>query len=191
VRYSSFRSFVVAAGLATLASTAVPAQAPVPATDPFTSATREYSLMHRRIEETLRPLVVTASPAELLANVNALGDAIRLERADRQQGDLFTPQLSEELRRTIASALAAKGLSPADLATDEVPEGIDRRLLVLRVGGPVPWVVGTNMLTCTLDVLPPLPPELQYRFVFRDLVLVDVHANVIVDFLPEALAARE
>jgi len=37
-------------------------------------------------------------------------------------------------------------------------------------------------------VLPALPPELQYRMVGRDLVLVDVHASLIVDILPQALA---
>jgi hypothetical protein len=47
------------------------------------------------------------------------------------------------------------------------------------------------MLSCVLNVLPALPPELQYRFLFRDLALIDVHANLIVDILPEALAATE
>ena len=34
---------------------------------------------------------------------------------------------------------------------------------------------------------PALPPELAYRFVGRDLVLVDVHANLVVDILDLAL----
>jgi hypothetical protein len=38
-----------------------------------------------------------------------------------------------------------------------------------------------------LASLPPLPPEVQYRFIGRSLVLWDVHANLIVDFLPGAL----
>ena len=39
--------------------------------------------------------------------------------------------------------------------------------------------------------VPPLPRELQYRFLFRDLALVDVHANLVVDILPDALGATE
>jgi hypothetical protein len=39
-----------------------------------------------------------------------------------------------------------------------------------------------------LDVLPRLPEELEYRFVGRDLILRDVKANLIVDFIPGILA---
>jgi hypothetical protein len=39
-----------------------------------------------------------------------------------------------------------------------------------------------------LAVLPPLPDELQYRFMSHDLILWDVHANLIVDFITGALS---
>jgi hypothetical protein len=38
-----------------------------------------------------------------------------------------------------------------------------------------------------LQELPPLPEELAYRIVGRDLVLVDSKANLVVDLLHEAL----
>ena len=38
-----------------------------------------------------------------------------------------------------------------------------------------------------LASLPPLPPELQYRFVGRDLILWDMHAGLIVDFVANAI----
>ena len=41
-----------------------------------------------------------------------------------------------------------------------------------------------------LHVLPPLPDELQYRLVDRDLVLIDMHADLVVDILPGALPDR-
>jgi hypothetical protein len=40
-----------------------------------------------------------------------------------------------------------------------------------------------------LRVLPELPAELEYRFSDRDLVLIDGHANVVVDILENALPA--
>ena len=43
------------------------------------------------------------------------------------------------------------------------------------------------MPTCLLAALPPLSPELQYRFVGRDLILWDVHAGLIVDFVTNAI----
>ena len=38
--------------------------------------------------------------------------------------------------------------------------------------------------------LPSLPTELEYRFVNRDIVLWDVHADLVVDIIPNALPAR-
>jgi len=38
-----------------------------------------------------------------------------------------------------------------------------------------------------LEALPPLPVELQYRFIGRDLLLVDVEADLVIDILPNAL----
>jgi hypothetical protein len=43
------------------------------------------------------------------------------------------------------------------------------------------------MTWCLLDVLPALPEGLQFRFVARDLVLVDIDADLVVDVLPDAL----
>ena len=182
---------LMAAGLVLLAAPSAIGQSTPTADEKFITATRNYALMHRRIEQSLGPIQITAVAADLLANVNAMAAAIRMERAGARQGDLFTPELSVVLRIRIADALAAHGLVPADLAADEIPEGINRQSLMLRVGGPVPWAVGSTMLSCVLDVLPALPPELQYRFVFRDLALVDVHANIVVDILPGALADTE
>jgi hypothetical protein len=38
-----------------------------------------------------------------------------------------------------------------------------------------------------LSNLPKLPPELEYRIVGQELVLLDTKANLIVDLLPDAL----
>jgi hypothetical protein len=38
-----------------------------------------------------------------------------------------------------------------------------------------------------LAALPRLPPGLEYRFINRDLVLRDLDANLIIDFVPEAI----
>ena len=158
---SAWKPFL-AAVLATLATaTSVPAQTRS-AMETFVEATREYALTHRRVEQGMGPQVVTASPADLLGHVNALGEAIRRERVRASQGDVFTVAVSNELRARIAKVMESRGLSAADLATDEIPEGIDRRSLVVRVGGPFPWAVGSTMLGLILDVLPALPPELQY-----------------------------
>lgn len=183
---------MVAACLAVIAGALAPghAQAPAPS-DAFVAAAADYAALHRRIEHTLGGIKVTAVPADIIENVTAMSKALRAERSGARQGDLFTPAVAAELRRRIAEALTAQQLTPADLATDEIPEGIDRKSLVLSVGGPFPWLVGSTVLPSVIEALPPLPPELQYRLVFRDLALVDVHANMVVDILPDALPATQ
>ena len=93
----------------------------------FSIDTRSYAAMHRRVEQRLGPLVVTASPGDLVRKVAAIGDAIRAERATARQGDLFSPDLADLVRARLADAMRQHNLVAADLATDEVPEGFDRR----------------------------------------------------------------
>jgi hypothetical protein len=48
------------------------------------------------------------------------------------------------------------------------------------------WAQGSFMPAFVLELLPPLPAELEYRFAGRDLVLIDVHAGLVVDILAGA-----
>lgn len=154
----------------------------------FIQATRDYAWLHRRIESTLAPLEVTAEPGAIHRAIQEMAAAMRAARYDAQPGDLFTPALAPELRVRIARALVSHGYTPDDVRAAERAEGVDPSLVPLRVNGAFPWVHGTAMFPCVLQALPPLPPELQYRIVGDTLVLVDVHASLIVDLLPSALA---
>jgi hypothetical protein len=52
------------------------------------------------------------------------------------------------------------------------------------------YPTATSMATMPgqlLEVLPPVPKELEYRFVGRSLVLRDRDAALVVDYLPDAL----
>ena len=42
-----------------------------------------------------------------------------------------------------------------------------------------------------LLALPALPEELQYRFMHRALILWDVHAELIVDFIPDVIPLKQ
>jgi hypothetical protein len=154
----------------------------------FTQATRDYAWLHRRLENTLEPMEVTADPAAIHRAIQELAAAIRAARPDAAQGDLFTPALAPELRARMARALASHGYTPADVRAAERADGVDPAMVALRVNGAFPWVYGTAMFPCVLQALPALPPELQYRIVGDTLVLVDVHASLIVDLLPGVLA---
>jgi hypothetical protein len=154
----------------------------------FARAAEDYAFMHRRLERRLPALEVNANPETVRRAIDTMAAAVRVARADAKPGDLFNPRAQAAIRVRIAEALRTHGLTPIDVRAAELAEGIDPAGVALQVNGTFPWAIGTAMVPCILEALPPLPPELQYRLVGRDLVLIDVHAGLIVDILREALA---
>jgi hypothetical protein len=67
----------------------------------------------------------------------------------------------------------------------------DTEAAVVEVNGQLHWNSGPMIWNPVLSHLPELPPELEYRFVGRDLVLVDVLGSVVVDVLRESLPISE
>jgi hypothetical protein len=153
----------------------------------FLQAVDDYVQMHRRLERQLPPLEVNANPETIRRAVDAMAAAVRAERRDAARGDLFNPAARAAIRSRIADALSWNGLTADDVLEAERAAGVDPRTVLLHVNGAFPWAIGSAMFPCVTTALPPLPPELQYRVVGRDLVLIDLHANLIVDILPFAL----
>lgn len=154
----------------------------------FMRAAEAYTFMHRQIERRLPAMEVNANPETIRAAIDAMAAAVRAARPDAKPGDLFTAPVQGAIRERINRALRTHGLTPADVLEAERAEGIDTGAVTLRVNGAFPWTVSTAMFPCIIEVLPSVPPELQYRLVGRDLVLIDVHASLVVDILPLALA---
>ena len=178
---------------ALLIATAGSIGAQVPVTDDeavqqFQQAADEYVLMHRYLERQLPPLTVTADVATLHQAIAAMAAAMRMARPDAQPGELFSPAVADVLRYRIARSLHRQGLTPFDVRADQLVDTGPVGNLALKVNGSFPWAIATGMIPCILQALPPLPPELEYRMVGTDLILIDVHAGLIVDILPYALA---
>jgi hypothetical protein len=166
------------------------AQVPSPADDAvavFTAATHQYAVTHRRIEQQLPPMAVTANPAEIYRAIEQMAAAMKAARPNARQGDFFAPPLAPLLRTRIATALVTHGFTREDVRIAELAEGIDSTKLTLRVNERFPWVFASPMFPCIVAALPALPPELQYRIVGDSLALIDVHAGLILDVLPDAL----
>ena len=164
--------------------------APDAAMRAFTKATREYAELHRRLERQLPPLEMSSNPEVIDRAVRNLAAVIRDARPDMRQGDFFSDELGSRLRVRVADALAASGFTPAEVRATEHPT-IDPFQAPLKVGQPFHWIYGSAMFPCVRKALPQLPPELQYRIVGSTLVLIDVHANLVLDLLPHILAETE
>ena len=154
----------------------------------FERAVDEYVALHRRLERPLMPEGLFSDPEESYASSLALAEALRDARPLAREGCVFRSDAAEMIRARIAFTLRRQGLRPADLLSDLGEE--------LLPGAPAPevnrqfsWGVGNGMWPSLLAVLPRLPQELEYRFVGADLVLIDLHANMVVDILRGAVPA--
>ena len=181
-----FASFL----LATLIAAAANAQPPEPALQAFSAfedTTRDYVLMHRRLERRIGSIEVGTPVPEINRMIQELAAAIRAERGDSRRGEFFTPALAPLLKARISNALLEHQYTAGDLRAASRVDGIDYERVRLRVNDTFPWILAVAMVPCVIGALPPLPPELQYRIVGDDLMLIDIHASLIVDILPGAL----
>ena len=160
------------------------AQQPVdPLRQTFLERVDQYVALHRQLEGPDPHSVVTDAEV-LFARRQALGTAIRKARATAAQGDIFSPAIARQFRGLVADALKeGRVFNMLALVEEE-----NRVRVPARVHGAYPAGRSIALMPpCLLAALPPLPPELAYQFVGRDLILWDVHAGLIVDIVPDAV----
>lgn len=149
----------------------------------FGDRVEDYVKLHRRLEDRLPKLSSTATLDQVLAHRRALAAAIRRARPTAKPGDVFIDAVRPQLRRIISADFAKRGPADAAAALEEVP-----RTVRLEANGDFPEdSVRATVPPAILSQLPRLPGELSYRFAGRALVLFDVHANLIVDFVTNVL----
>src|SRR5262249_38923070 len=100
------------------------------------------------------------------------------------QGDIFTPAISAEFRKVIRATLAGPS-GHAVHRTIQQGEPVGVELHVDQIYPPnVPL---TTVPPTLLQRLPKLPPALKYRIVSKDFVLEDTRAELVIDFIHDAL----
>lgn len=122
----------------------------------------------------------------------ALARAIVSKRDGAKPGDIFEKDVQPIFRNLIAEQLKGPDTAAAQKAVVEgnPTRDEDSVPVLVRVNGAYPAGASRSTVPPSLLLaLPPLPACLHYRFVERDLLLVDSVAQIIVDFLPAATPA--
>jgi hypothetical protein len=182
-------SLTILAALFVLAATPAGAAGPgqqAAALHQFKTAVQDYTALHRQLEQRLPPPRVTANAPDVFESSDALAATLQAARVNAREGDIFTADVARYLRNRISETLTARGFLPEDVVAASLEEA-DPAAPVPEVNGRFPWGRGAVMWPCILDALPRLPAELQYRIIGRDLVLVDTHAELVVDILRNAI----
>jgi hypothetical protein len=157
---------------------------PVPAE--FLDYVNHYAALQRMTITALGQPLMWSDAEQLLRQQRRLANAMRAARPFARAGDVFTPAVSRYFRTRIDALVRETGL---DVTTAIEPPDEDEVVIAAApcVAEPVPWNAGPVMWPSMLAALPELPPELEYRFIGRDLVLIDMLANLVVDVLHDAL----
>jgi hypothetical protein len=150
----------------------------------FQKRVQAYMDLHNRMLKQAPPLKKTDDPAEIKAATKSLADAIRGARANAKPGEIFTPETAQLFRRLMYPEVAGPGgKETKNRIKDEGPAAIP-----LKVNAEYPEKAALPTVPPKLLAsLPQLPKDLEYRIVGHDLILRDVHANLIVDFIPHAI----
>ncbi|MET0650577.1 MAG: hypothetical protein ABW208_28550 [Pyrinomonadaceae bacterium] len=186
--------------LASAAPAARPAAAQTPAATPATQVTvspkhkaafeafearvKDYVNMREGIEDKMPKLPKDARPEQIEVHKMALQKAVQAARASAKPGDLFVPELAAHIREVIKSE------TPTEVK-QEVRETVNEsevKAVPLRVNQPYPESQEMLEMPPTLLLrLPQLPKQMRYRYVGRNMLLMDRENGLIVDFMPDAL----
>ena len=155
----------------------------------FQKRVDEYMKAYKAAAAGLPALKPNASAEKLVHNQHELTERMHHARKGIPQGSLFTPEISAEFRRLIKIAMGGGDAARVDASLKHAePVRMKARL---KVNEQYPREVPLQSMPPTLlSNLPPLPPELSYRLVGDYLVLIGVKTNLVVDFIPGAMAAK-
>jgi hypothetical protein len=167
--------------------------APVPATEKpvnmnaqvmadFKARVDQYVELRKKADDSAPPLKESKDAAKIKDAQQGLAERIGAARAGVKPGNIFTPEIAAAFRKLLRPEIKEPG-TKATLKEDK-PAAVP-----FKVSGPYPdkqplATVPANIL----EALPTLPEGIEYRFVDKHLILRDANANIIIDYMLNAIA---
>jgi hypothetical protein len=150
----------------------------------FRERVKDYAKLRESIEAKMPKLAKESTPEQITTHKTEFEDRVRAARADAKAGQLFTPDIAAYIRATIRNKY--RGAERKELR--ELVLEADTKGVPLRVNYPYPESKELAEMPPTLLLkLPQLPKQLRYRFVGRNLLLVDRENGLIVDYMLNAV----
>jgi len=149
----------------------------------FQQRIQKYLDLRMELSRKLKPLSPTLNPADLAARQENLAAAIREARKNAKPGDMIPTRVATQIRTTIAEDFRRRNPDTKRAVFNEVPERIRP---VINKTMPDSAALAT-VPPLLLNNLPRLPDNLQYRFMDRDIVLLDGDTRLIVDYILNVL----
>ena len=150
----------------------------------FQERVKDYAKLRESIEARMPKLSKESTPAQIEAHKKTFEERVRAARTDAKPGQMFTPDITAFIRATIQSEF--KGTERKELR--QTVQEADTKGVPLRVNYTYPETKELVEMPPTLLLkLPSLPKQLRYRFVGRNMLLVDRENGLIVDYMLGAI----
>ena len=152
----------------------------------FKARVGKYAELHEQLAKGSAAQRETADPARINSAKDALAAKLQAARPNAKHGDIFTPEIRPVFRRLLAPKLkGGDGRDAKAVLRDDAPEAGTVTFKVnakYPAGQPLPTVPAHLLLT-----LPELPAPLEYRIVGQHLLLLDTAADLVVDYILNAI----
>jgi len=146
---------------------------------------KQYVDLHTKIERSLPKLPKEATPQQIDKNQRAMEKLVREARATAKPGDIFTPEARPVIQRLLASVFGGPDGKQLKAAIMDENQAAPSKVK-LAVNGRYPDTVPlATVPPQVLQTLPKLTEDLEYRFIGDSLILLDVRAHVIADFIED------
>jgi len=153
----------------------------------FRQRVDRYKDLHDVLQPKGVPPEQTADVGQNQASRQALAARIRAARRTARRGEIFTPAIAAMLRTAMNPELRGATAAGTRVSIrDDAPASF-----ALHVNGAYPE--GASLPTVppnVLAILPPLPEGLEYRIVDSHLLLMDIDADIVVDYMFDVMCVR-
>lgn len=154
----------------------------------FDATVARYVALQKKILTEIPGLTPNSSAQELNDASDRLAAAIRRARPRARQGEFFDAETTRVIRQRISDALRSPGSTLSIESIDDESPPTVRPSIHFRFPDGLELA---TMPPSILRLLPPVPGELEYRIVGEYLVLRDVGAGLIIDFIPGAVPRKK
>jgi len=150
----------------------------------FKNRIDHYLEIRKQAAKDAPSLKETKDPGKIKAAEEGLAARIQALRATAQPGDIFTPEIQKTFRRLLVPEMKGEDRKDTkEILKDDAPKAIP-----LKVNAKYPEKAALPTVPSNLLLsLPSLPEELEYRIIGQHLILRDTGADLIVDFIPNAI----
>lgn len=149
----------------------------------FLDRVNQYATVHQKLENSLPKLSKDSTPEQIDAHQRALAKLIQDARSTAKPGDIFTPESQTVIKKLIAKIFGGPDGGAIKASVMDENPGVPNLKVNARYPDEVPVSTIPPQL---LEGLPKLPEEMEFRFVGTDLILMDTHAHIVADIIPNA-----